>query len=519
MQTNSLKQAGGSGVSKTLHRQLTVCSPVSFSTRYDLVRAGSLALAAVYLYLRPAGVGGVLLACGALIPVLVGASAATLGECFLIWGPGLAGMAMQAVGLPGVGGVAAVAVGAGLLIAGKGTLAKRGRWKAPGLWLFTIVVTLVVFYFLGPRTAYSSAKLFGFVWRAAAMTWCLSLLAASRKTDQWNIGLFGVVASVAHVSLIALRWPDALTESAFSLGGLRMALQRVDMNIIGAANSVSIMAGVGLALLFGASIDAPLSNVRKSVSIAALGIGGVVLLFSGQRLYVVAAPLSLASMLLCRPKAKVSKTAIVLGSILTIGVVAIAEYRNYNPLVLTATRSGAEMSERVNRSTNWQAAGRRFAEAPVFGHGLGGYYIDGYSSPGSGTYAHNVILELLSETGLAGTLVIVVPITAVCVARRTKIRLFRTALGGSLLPLAVFASIHAMGSHDLRVSCDLFACLAALWAYSSAKGRGLPGARSGRAEPLLTITASTLARGLRAQTGPVVVAVRDAKVKGYPFLA
>jgi len=138
------------------------------------------------------------------------------------------------------------------------------------------------------------------------------------------------------------------------------------------------------------------------------------------------------------------------------------------PFIASLSDDTSSLSSRLNRDTNWDAAIRRFCEKPLLGHGLGGYYIEGYSYPGSGTYAHNVILELLSETGILGIILLTIPL--IKSGRNYSFRKLvaqRTRNGAALLPVMLTLFLQALVSFELSTNIWLFSFFAVLFMIGS----------------------------------------------------
>lgn len=118
------------------------------------------------------------------------------------------------------------------------------------------------------------------------------------------------------------------------------------------------------------------------------------------------------------------------------------------------------------RLTMWHISWLAFLEAPVFGHGLGnfpGVYNDafprfapalGYAFADNTADPHNLVIWLLVETGLVGTLLFLVPVLAVGL-RAVRARPQNWVLPIILLPLILHTQLEfpykASGSHYLLV--------------------------------------------------------------------
>lgn len=104
------------------------------------------------------------------------------------------------------------------------------------------------------------------------------------------------------------------------------------------------------------------------------------------------------------------------------------------------------------RSELYDVAWEMFESHPVLGVGVGGYFALFGSSTASGVeYAHNIVLQVLAETGLIGLIVVLLPVAIIlvrAVIRRPKSVEAIGALG--LVLVIVISSMFSGGYYDFR---------------------------------------------------------------------
>jgi O-antigen ligase len=127
--------------------------------------------------------------------------------------------------------------------------------------------------------------------------------------------------------------------------------------------------------------------------------------------------------------------------------------------IRTIFDSSNPFAVRINRELNWISGYERFAERPWLGYGLGGYFIQGLTFPGWGVYAHNLLLELLSETGITGSILIIGPIFFWRKLLDRRSLILRTQNGGLIFVVFAMVFLQTMVSFDLKSSIALFAVI------------------------------------------------------------
>jgi len=112
----------------------------------------------------------------------------------------------------------------------------------------------------------------------------------------------------------------------------------------------------------------------------------------------------------------------------------------------------------TNRASNFQAAIDIIREKPMWGVGLGNYYVPSYSHLGFDhrQFAHNMFLELLTELGILLTTFLLLPWIVAFTGKTTRTIMFETNLGASVIPILLFFFVRAMVSSDLTESIRLF---------------------------------------------------------------
>jgi len=124
--------------------------------------------------------------------------------------------------------------------------------------------------------------------------------------------------------------------------------------------------------------------------------------------------------------------------------------------------SSQSFSFRLNRDINWLSGYLRFTEKPLLGHGLGGYYIEGMSQPGWGHYPHNLILELLSEMGMVGAMLFLLPLLLSWRILKKYSFTIRATNGGAVSLILIALFLQSMVSFDLRTSISVISVIGAI---------------------------------------------------------
>jgi len=379
-----------------------------------------LALAIFYFLFSPSGKFGIFLTLSSLIAVSLSANKKTLGVYLLLLGPPVFGAIFQSFNIKYVGAALSLSLGFILLFISKSKYsALKACWRSPIAWLLLTVIVLSVSYFLGPQTEYSQKKLIFFTLNLLLTIVAILLIVKHSDVDIWKLGLLGIISSVVYYCAILYSFQDVIVpQNIWFTGALRISSAFSETAI--ATNTIALISSSGIVFLLSSILDKKSSNLKITLSIFAVFIGYIVLNAAGQRLFLTIPPIAALTLILCRPIKK-KFYRIIFSVIITLSVFIVwSGLQSENRWIVSLFQSDRAFSEKINRSINWNAAVSRIQEEPLLGHGLGGYYIDGFSYPGSGTYPHNLFLELLCETGVIGTILILIPVLFLLLSTKNK---------------------------------------------------------------------------------------------------
>jgi hypothetical protein len=420
----------------------------------------SLFFSLIYIIFWPLDIYGVILSSSLLLFALPGINKETLGVYFLLFGPTYLGIVFQSFGIYGVGAIASYIMGfvfVGLSL--KKHLFKL-KWKQAIIWLILVILVLSLSYFSGPRTEYSYDKYITFIYKTIITVIALAYLLTNAQVNMWQLGTLGIISGISYISItVYLNHYFFSTSDIFRLGMMK-EISRT-MNIRLSINTIAILICLGIIFVL---CDIARFKQNNLFTVLPLIIGYVLLIYIGQRLFIILPVLVTILLLYCKPKNKGSIKLLSIAMILFLAAIVIFALSEDISFITAIIEPGKSIGERFNRAINWESAINRIKEKPLLGHGLGGYYVDGYSLPGEGTYAHNLFLELLSETGILGTIVIILPVLSMFKRYGTNLFQFKTVNGGAFFPLFLYAFLHSMVSHDLTQSFFLFGALAVIWA-------------------------------------------------------
>jgi len=228
--------------------------------------------------------------------------------------------------------------------------------------------------------------------------------------------------------------------------------------------------GFGLLAVLYLLLDRPRTTSMRVALVAAAGILGLGLLYSGSRGSMVALVASLAGFGLVsfglkkgRRWALAGLAAVaVLLAVVSVAVPAATELMNHRlSQVLTDTQTVGAALGRLQRAED--AIGL-FRSSPLLGVGIGGFDMArGFGDAARGDYAHNILLEVACELGLAGLAALFVLIwtglsSSVGAMRRSHGRQEFALVTMLFLTMAYFL-VNALFSGDLNDNRLLFAAI------------------------------------------------------------
>jgi len=421
----------------------------------------STTLLVYYIVFLPPGHAGLLMPVTSLMLKIVSSpNLISNGIYLFLFGMKTMGLLGIVLGYPGTGGKIACITGAIIFLSTKKITENLKRLNAHFLYLLWIAAVLYLSYLLGPQTSYSREKLIMTIFNGIVLLIGYYYLINSTSADWYHIGQLGVISALLCLGIWVVQYPEVRPFGLIDIGAMRIAMES-NRDILELRNNVSGMALLGFVLIYSSSPDAFLSFLTRVSLYLYILAAFIIMSWSGARLPFIIAVTASILILFTRPR--YLKRYVVISSLLIITSVFVVLYgvSRQIPFISMVTDKSLAVSYRLNRDINWAAGYRRFIEKPILGHGLGGYYIEGYSSPGEGTYAHNLFLELLSETGVFGTAILYIPVFLGKVRKTLSFKM-RAENGAVVFPLLCFAFLQAMISFDLRTSIGLFSICGAI---------------------------------------------------------
>ncbi|MFC1508433.1 O-antigen ligase family protein [Candidatus Omnitrophota bacterium] len=429
----------------------------------DLV---SFFLLIAYLAFLPSGNVGLCIMLTALVIKFLGTNNITRSIYLLLFGIKTFGMVSLTMGYPGIGGKVAFVLGMVIIVFNSNLSRTFFCIRKPLLLIVWIVAVLYLFYLYGPQAPYCTDKLVNTAINGIVLLITFYYLFNYRSVDWSHIGQLGVLSAFVCFAACVMISPEVKPYNVLDIGIMRLAYER-DQDIFQIRNTLSFLASMGFVILYASSPDRALSKLNIVKLVIYLISAFIVLNWSGARLPLISIVIVCALMQLVRPlfRKRYLEFSVVI-AVLFIVFITISLNRQIR-FVSSVLDSSRTFSDRMSRGVNWYAGYDRFVEKPLLGHGLGGYYIKRVSYPGEGTYAHNLFLELLSETGIIGTVLIFSPL----ILWRRLFKNFsfsmRAQNGGAIFLLLVMLFLRSMVSFDLKASISLFSIIGVIAVFVS----------------------------------------------------
>lgn len=413
----------------------------------------NLGLTFIYTAVIPSGFDGLLIVlCSLSLALVLTKNLVTFSVYFLLIGIKTVGMITLAFGYPGLGGKIAFAVGILSLFVSVDIRSVFQIQKKAFFYLFWIVLVLIFFYIIGPKSEYSSYKLINCFVNGLLSIFIFHLLLNS-KTINWNdLGRLGVISSLVCLASIFLIFPALKPGWILDFGSMRLAAL-IDRDILEIRNLSGFLSLIGFVFIYSSNPDRQISIFDTVQFIIFSIISIIILSWGGSRLPFLTVFFVVASMIFFKPLCWRRYKIISIFCMSILFGILIYGFFIELPFISSILEKTGSFGSHLNRDTNWDNALWRISEQPLLGHGLGGYYIETFSWPGSGTYAHNLFLEMLSETGIVGTLSILSPlIWKFKSISYYKVLNLRSLNGGAVFPLLLIFFLRAMISFDLSTN-------------------------------------------------------------------
>ncbi|NLT49154.1 MAG: O-antigen ligase family protein [Clostridiales bacterium] len=391
----------------------------------------------------------------------------SLGLYVFLFGIKCAGLISIAFGYPGAGGKIAIIIALLLIISSIDAISLARVLQKPFAYILWVGIVLLFFYLYGPQSEYCSQKLTDILLTGTTGIVLFYLLLHSTRIDWLHLGQLGVITALLCYAVAIMLEPSLKPSGILDFGSMRMASFYKD-DIFEIRNLIGGLSILSFAFMISSNPDRHINRMRLSRIYLYLIASLIILLWAGSRLPIMTAFIIILStyFIQARARSRYKHILLIFSAIIALSLAFMISQNM--PFIASLSDDTSSLSSRLNRDTNWDAAIRRFCEKPLLGHGLGGYYIEGYSYPGSGTYAHNVILELLSETGILGIILLTIPL--IKSGRNYSFRKLvaqRTRNGAALLPVMLTLFLQALVSFELSTNIWLFSFFAVLFMIGS----------------------------------------------------
>lgn len=383
---------------------------------------------------------GLYIALLGLLACLAGSNRATIGVFCIIFGVSVLGYVFKTFGYVGWGGDVIVAIGL-LLLFSKFTLHTAIFKSSAGLFLIAWgVLVLMFFYFTGPQNAYSLSLLTGYL-KTAFLTFVAFLIIFSDKSVNWSqLGLLGILSALIYLGAAGRIEPNALPGGIFAIGSIRLSAEQIAESGL-FTHRLAFLAILGFMFIYSKNVSQSKSARDITILAIALFVTVVLIGWSGARQGLFMLMIGSGSIFLCKFEGKYRRYVV---PVMAVGLLLIAfvgmgisKGVTFYTVLFDSEKS---FTEKFNRSMVYDQAFIQIAEKPLFGHGLGGYhYAEKYQRGMKRTreFAHNVVLDLLVQTGLIGTAIFFVPLLLIPNYRKRFGRMRGVIHGNVILPVFI----------------------------------------------------------------------------------
>ncbi|MDX9746415.1 MAG: O-antigen ligase family protein [Syntrophales bacterium] len=424
------------------------------------------ALAAFFLINSKAGL---VLAVLVLAALLLRANWATRCSVLFMYGMYIAGFVTIVYGLPGWGGKIVLALVAPIYFYLNRKKDINPSYLTGLTYLFFIILVFYVFYLLGPQNEFCQGKYVSIITTLILSYLSFIVLIDSKSLNYDQLGQLFIVSSLFCFVFAVKYIYGSFGGIAYGLGSLRSTATelkgytdvRLSYQFLGPITSIGVAAYLQ-------SVD----NIKSLVHRLPLIFCGIaIILISGGRQNIVMLLVGLMMLYYCNIRgvnkerhAHYSLRFLIIILIFSIPFFIVQSYQATEIPFLRQVFEAQSFTEAINRAGNFESAFILIKENLFFGTGLGGYYVIGSAGPASipgAAYPHNIFLELLCETGVVGTLVLLFPIFIYWRKGKLPLNLKSARSGLFLLPFFSILFVRYSISAGLSSSVELFAFIAA----------------------------------------------------------
>ena len=322
--------------------------------------------------------------------------------------------------------------------------------QLPGFLLRAIPVDHLVFSSPDPETWNALHALTG----VALLASCLTLARTESRLAGWVATV--LVATAAATGLLTLggvrqQWAPQDYGGWYLwryVTGVRYSLHLTDLN---AAGSLYVLGGL-------VAVSLAVSGIRRGFAIASVVLMMPALWLSGSRSAVIAALAAGAVMLAWGPRRTSpvrARPAVLLASA---GLVVVMLGATFVTSGLSANPTGSATASLAMRSEFNATSGRMFASAPIFGVGIGQYYMrspEFMSARLKAVYpyenAHNYLFQQFAELGVLGGVLFLALLAALIMGTWRALSLGSHPAAAALLTGAVGYLVTCLTGHPLLV--------------------------------------------------------------------
>ena len=312
------------------------------------------------------------------------------------------------------------------------------------LVLLWCTYVLIFFYLTGPQSSYSTLLVILFTKTSFLSFFAFFFIFRDRRVDWEQLGIMGIYSAIIYMAFAGQIDHSILPQSILDFGKIRIAVAgKASIN----PHQLAFTAVLGFMFVFAKNIRRRKNNGELFSLIICLLTSVIIVSWSGARQGIFFLIFGILLLIILCPESRTRQRikfslAFVLLFIL---VVIIGSFRGFSGYQVLMDKKST-IYKKLNRASNYESAIMLFRQKPLLGHGLGGYYVPGTSKTGEKSYAHNFILDLLSQTGLIGSIAFFFPFIFFDRFKKRIKLLFVTINGHSALPVFSVFFLHSLVS-------------------------------------------------------------------------
>lgn len=313
--------------------------------------------------------------------------------------------------------------------------------------LLLLYVIFFLAYVWGPQHAYSTLKLIYIIVLGLVSLTGWQIMMSSKIIKHIDIAVYLGVVAMLYMSIAfdyyRFAHPSSLTDLDFFRTSFTILVREENLSL--SYHSVGINAMIAMAFLI-CNIDK--EGIFSKGVLTFISFLFVLIILSQTRQAMLGCVIIILVRILLEKKVTFSRKMISLGIVI---VIAFGVLLNIKSEAMKSTFTASSIDKSLNR--NYNDAFNLIDKYPLLGAGLGGYSTDGKRA-----YPHNLILELLCELGLIGTIIILIIVCGPIFFFRSVFN--RTTMAGIFFFIIIIAYlIRSLMSGDLNESIVLLTAI------------------------------------------------------------